>query len=437
MALDSTSARYPEVKPWEANLVVGLLFAVVLFALLPPGFSWEDREEGAVQSGGSLGYQLQWGSVFLVSGFVVWRHRALAWSNFRALNPFLIVMLIYCAIGLLWTPEFTVTLKRTIQFFGLIIFSLAVQTERRPWSHFVYIVAMALTFIELISAFVAIANPSFGIDAYFGYAWRGIVSGKNTLGGIGAFAALMWIALGRAKAVSRSAYWFGLVLSLLCVVMSKSSTSFTITVLGLFSFWVLQKQHIDSPLWLQRLVVMTGLILLLALHLFFINESRLPERGEILAPFAEFFGKSADLTGRADVWAPLFIEIEKHWLFGIGYGAFWLGPGSASQPVLDTLPWIPYQGHNGYLDVFNELGALGIFLFLCVLVAHVVNLSRLMKIDRPATALFVSTLVIFLFSNLTESTAFRGLVFEFIIFLLSCISVSSILNQAATDVKEL
>jgi O-antigen ligase len=388
-----------------------------------------------MQTGGSLGYQLQWASVFLISGFVIWRNSALAWSNFRAINPFIIAMLIYCAMGMLWSPAFIVTLKRTIQFAGLIAFSLAVLSERRPWTHFVYVIAMALTSIELASAFVAIFNPSFGIDAYFGYAWRGVVSGKNTLGGIGALATLVWMALGHAKGIRRPLYWAGLLLSLLTVVMSKSSTSLTITVLGLLSFWLLQRQHIGSPLWLQRILIVVALILLVLLHLFFIQESRLPDRSEILQPFADLFGKSADLTGRADVWAPLYIEIEKHWLFGVGYGAFWLGPGSASQPILDTLPWIPFQGHNGYLDVLNELGAVGASLFLFVVLFHVQCLFRLMKSDRNAAALFSALLVIFLFSNLTESTAFRGVVFEFILFLFSCISVNSILNQPSNGAE--
>ncbi|TXT40173.1 MAG: Lipid A core-O-antigen ligase-like enyme [Comamonadaceae bacterium] len=425
---------YSEVKPWAANLIIALLFTTCLFALLPPGLSWSSLDAGAGEEGsayvsGSLGFQLQWSSVFLVSGFIVWHHRLLAWSNFRSVNPFILAMLIYCALGIMWSPVPIVTLKKVVQFAGLIVFSLAVQSDQRPWTHHVFVIAMALAFIELVSAFVSIFIPSFGIDAEFGYAWRGIVSGKNALGRIGAWSALFWVALGRVNAVPRSLYWSGLLLSLLSVVMSKSSTSLTITVLGLISFWIFQKQHIGSPLWLQRLLVIAGLMIVMMLHLFFIYEGRLPERSEILEPFANLFGKSADLTGRADIWAPLYIEIEKHWLLGVGYGAFWLGPGSASQPILDALPWIPYQGHNGYLDVLNELGVIGIFLFLCAVISYIVNLIRCLRMDRQLVALLGSLLLIFLISNWTESTAFRGVTFDFILFIFSCISLSSFQNQ--------
>ena len=418
-----------EIKPWETRLIAGLLFTAVLFAVLPSGLSWDYLEEDVVQVGGSLAYQLQWGSVFLVSGLVVLHFRVTAWSNLKAMSPFLWMMCIYAALSMLWSPVVSVTLKRSIQLVGLVVFCLAIQSDRRPWTHFVYVMALALTSVELVSAFVSIFIPSLGIDAYFGYAWRGIVANKNTLGGIGALTTLLWAGLGHVSSLRKSVYWSGLLLSLLSVVMSTSSTSLLITVVGLFSFWLLRKQHVGSVLWLPRFLVVMGLIIVVLLHVFFIYEGRLPERYELLEPIANLFGKSADLTGRSDIWAPLFIEIQKHWFLGIGYGAFWLGPGSASQPVIDALPWTPYQGHNGYLDIFNELGVVGLVLFSFILISHILNLIRLTRIDRQAGALFASILVTFLFSNFTESTAFRGIFIEFMLFLLLVISASSILNQ--------
>ena len=169
--------------------------------------------------------------------------------------------------------------------------------------------------------------------------------------------------------------------------------------------------------------------ILLLLHGYYIHEGVLPGRADILAPIAGLFGKTSDLTGRSDIWEPLIIEIQKHWFLGIGYGAFWLGPGSPSQPILDSLIWIPLQGHNGYLDLLNELGAVGCLLFVGWLIAYVRDLLRLAEIDRQAGALFGAVLVTFLFSNLTESSMFRGVNFSFLLMILSCVSVTTALNQ--------
>lgn len=416
-------------KPWEVRLIAALLFTTVMFALLPSGLSWENIEASADVVEGSMAVKLQWGGIFAVSGFIVMRHRALALSNLRAANPFLLAIFAYCLLSTLWSPAAGVTVKKVIQFGGMIALSLAIQTDRKPWTHSILVMLAALTSIEFASAVVAIVNPSFGIDAYFGYAWRGVLAGKNTLGAVGALSVLVWASVWQLETLRRGVFWFGLLLSLLCVIMSKSSTSITITALGLASLWVFRKQHIGSPLWLQRLLVSLGIAVIVLTHIFYIHEGRFPEREEVLEPFASLFGKTADLTGRADIWEPLMVQIEKHWLYGIGYGAFWLGYGSPAQPILDVLPWVPFQAHNGYLDLLNELGVVGVALFVGILISNAYSLSILMRVDRPAAALFASLLITTLFSNLTETSMFRGVTFPFILMILSFISATSDLNH--------
>jgi len=419
----------PRLSAWDARWIDTLLVAAVLFAVLPSGFSWRDFEDGSAVADGSWEVKLQWGSLFALSAYVAYRHIPLAWANLRVVNPFLLMLLAYTLASTLWSPADSVTIKKAIQFGGLILFAIAVQTDGRPWHHFILVIQTTLLAIEVASVIAALGFPSLGIDAYFGYAWRGIVSGKNTLGGTAALSLILWAALWRVPSVNRSLCWWGTGLSVLCVVMSKSSTAITTAALGLMVFWLLQRQHIGSPLWLLRTGVVVGLLLLSALHLFYIAEGRLPERTEILEPFANLFGKSADLTGRSDIWDPLAIEIEKHWLFGVGYGGFWLGPGSASQPILDRLPWIPYQAHNGYLDILNELGALGMTLFIGLLAAHARDLFNMMRFDRTGAALFAAMQTTLLVSNLTESSIFRGVTFQFWLFVLFCVSANVALRR--------
>lgn len=429
MADDMGSGGPPHVAPWESYLAGSLLFIAVLFALLPPGFSWTDAEDSSTFVGGSIGFQLQWGSIFAVSVLLVMRHPAYLVGCLKVTNPFLLALLVYCLASAAWSPYGLVTLKKAVQVGGLILFSIAIQLDRKPWTHSVKLILAAMSGIELASAFVALVNPSFGIDAAFGYAWRGVVSGKNMLGAIGALSLLLWISLWRVDGVSKSMFWSGASLSIVCVVMSTSSTSLTMALVGLFIFWVFHKQHIQSPLWLQRLLVVIALVLLAGLHLFFIFEGRLPDSSELLGPFASLFGKSADLTGRADIWDLLYREIEKHWLFGIGYGAFWLGPGSPSQPILDALPWVPLQAHNGYLDVLNELGAIGGVLFIGFVMSHALNLSRLVRIDRRAAAVFSAIFATILISNLSESSLFRGVVFNFLLMILCSTRINTMVGQ--------
>jgi len=425
--------QFNDVPQWEARLISWLTVAVTVLGLLPAGLYLEDFEDISRVSQGSIWFQVQWGGVFALSIFVVLRHRALALLNLRSMNPFILTMLLYCAASTIWSPFEFVTIKKVIQFAGLIILSLAIQTDRKSWTHFIWMMVATMTAIEFASALVAITIPSFGIDAEFGYAWRGIVTGKNQLGGLSAVAALLWIALWRVRHIPKLVFWSGFGLSLMCVVMSRSSTSFIVLALGGGAYWLLHKQHIKSSLWLSQIIVGAGMILVGLLHAYFILEGHLPGLEEIAAPVAGIFGKGADLTGRAFIWEMLSVEIAKHGLLGIGYGAFWLGPGSASQPILDVMQWLPSQAHNGYLDTLNELGTVGIFLFLGLLLSHVASLARLLQVDRPAAALFGSILVIILFSNLSETSIFRGVSFFFLLMILSSVSVTSGLQRMRTQ----
>ncbi|QDL53402.1 O-antigen ligase family protein [Rhodoferax aquaticus] len=427
--MQASPARYVGVPrmQWEQHAIVLLIVCAVLFGLLPSGFNWNYDIDSTDINTGSLGFQLQWGSVFALSALLLARAPVMAWAHVRHVNPFLWAMALYCAMTMLWSPAPTVTLKKTIQLLGLVMLGLAVQLNGKPWTHTVLVALAAITGIQLASAVAAVAFPSIGIDAYFGYAWRGVVSNKNTFGAIAALAVLLWVSVWHVKSLPPWVRWAGLFLSAACVLLSTSSTSLTIAVLGPTVFFVLRRQHVGSSLWLLRVVVLMVMVLVALLHGFFVVEGHYPSRTELLAPFASLFGKSADLTGRSDIWAPLMLEIDRHWVQGVGYGAFWLGPGSASQPVLDTLPWVPYQAHNGYLDMFNELGAIGLVLFAGVVVSHSVSLAKLMAYDRPAAALFSALMVTTLVSNLSESSLFRSVEFPFLLFVLSSVTVTSTL----------
>jgi O-antigen ligase len=66
--------------------------------------------------------------------------------------------------------------------------------------------------------------------------------------------------------------------------------------------------------------------------------------------------RDPSLSGRADLWSTVAHEGLKRPLFGHGYGAFWYeGRG---REIVGT--WNPRQSHNAYLDVFVDLGVVGL-----------------------------------------------------------------------------
>lgn len=416
----------PHLSWWDQRLIDLLVVMVVSFSVLPSGFSWSlSAEDIESMRAGSFAFQAQWGSVLLLSAYLLMRHARRSLALFRQFNPFLLLLCAYTLVGVFWSPAPASTVKKALQFFELMMMAVAVQLDGRRWTHHALVVGYVLTAIMAASAVAALAVPTVGIDSYFGYAWRGVLANKNTLGGIAAITVVYLVGLWQAGALPVKLRWPSVLLAMACVVLSTSSTSFLMMCLGLVVVGLVLRQHIRSPLWLLRIVVVVGLFVTVFVHVFYVVNAAMPGRVDVVGPVAALFGKGADMTGRSDIWDPLFIQIQRHWILGVGYGAFWLGPGSESQPILDTLSWIPFQGHNNYLDLANELGAVGVVLVFLATVLIIRQLFALTQFDRVGAAMFSAVLATFYVGGFSETHLFRSMTPQFVLYMMICASLSA------------
>jgi O-antigen ligase len=102
--------------------------------------------------------------------------------------------------------------------------------------------------------------------------------------------------------------------------------------------------------------MLAGIVLIVAAELAF----------GISGHFSEALGRNATLSGRTVLWARL-LEVHINPIFGTGFEVFWLGKR------LDELEgiffFVPNEAHNGYLEVYLNLGLLGLFIIIGVLIA--------------------------------------------------------------------
>jgi O-antigen ligase len=75
-------------------------------------------------------------------------------------------------------------------------------------------------------------------------------------------------------------------------------------------------------------------------------------------------GRDATLTGRTAIWAEVWRAILRRPWLGYGFSAFWRGWNGASFDVVVALKFVLFHAHNGFLEVWLELGAAGLLLFL-------------------------------------------------------------------------
>ena len=107
-------------------------------------------------------------------------------------------------------------------------------------------------------------------------------------------------------------------------------------------------------------------------------------------------GRDETLTGRVDVWDAVFSIAPRWSMLGTGFGGFWGLPYTYNPIGL-------MSGHNGYLDVYVELGAVGAALLSFFLLDLSQRLAALAPRNFEWSLLGVCYFVVSLVYNYSES----------------------------------
>ena len=130
-------------------------------------------------------------------------------------------------------------------------------------------------------------------------------------------------------------------------------------------------------------------------------------------------GRNSTLTGRTDIWR-LVLQLAPNRVVGTGFESFWLG--SRLVKMWDVYWWHPNQSHNGYIEIFINLGWLGIVLLAIVLAASYRNVCTEFGRNSDAGKLRLAYFVIGIAYNFTEA-AFKGMHPIWIIFMLATLTI--------------
>jgi exopolysaccharide production protein ExoQ len=397
-----------------------------------------------------------------------WRAR----TFWRANGP-LLGFFLYCAVSVLWSPYPFVAFKRWTKFAGDLVMVLVVLTDPKPTTAVGRLLGRPGFVLIPLSILLIKYYPDLGrqYSAWTGEAYNiGAGTQKNDLGriclifGLGSCWYLLDAFRGRERARPAGpliAHGAVLVAVALWLFWMADSTPFGWFVIasslagGLGSFWYLldafrggERARPAGPaiahgavlamaLWLFRMAdsatsfgcflvasslmgvtslrrigrnpavvhFLVGAVLFVALYGLVLH----PEAG-----LTEVAGRSSTLSGRTELWAQ-FLQVQQNPWFGAGFESFWVGPHL--QEIWRTWGRLN-QAHNGYLDVFLNLGWVGTALLGLVIVWGYGNAVRALRRDPEAGSLKLALFVVALIYNLTEH-GFRELHPMWIMFLLA------------------
>src|SRR5262249_31164767 len=87
-------------------------------------------------------------------------------------------------------------------------------------------------------------------------------------------------------------------------------------------------------------------------------------------------GRDPTLTGRTAIWN-VVLGMSGNSLLGTGFESFWLGP--RLEKIWKLYWWHPNESHNGYIEVFLNLGWIGVLLLILLLVTGYRNVMRALR----------------------------------------------------------
>lgn len=201
---------------------------------------------------------------------------------------------------------------------------------------------------------------------------EGIVANRNLLGFVALLAVIVFTVQLMAHSVKRGTGLFWLVLAGGMLVLTRSATV-TVSIVAvvaalLFALWArtVHDQH-RRPLYVVAAASVLAVVAVLALF-----SSQL---------FA-LLGRSSDLTGRFDIWASVSQLALERPVFGWGWVSYW-APWVAPFNDLAVRKGVTYlQAHNAWLDVWLQLGIVGVILF-AALVFSTLWRAWFLAVDRP------------------------------------------------------
>lgn len=146
----------------------------------------------------------------------------------------------------------------------------------------------------------------------------------------------------------------------------------------------------------------------------------------------EAMGRDSSLTGRTDVWKVVLNEAGNP-VVGTGFESFWLGPRlQRIWTIRDG--W--YQGvneaHDGYLEVYLNLGWIGVILLATILVAGYRSVIARFRRDPDTGRLGLAYFVVIVIYNFTEA-GFRMLSVTWLAFLLAAVVTPMVMKSAGAE----
>lgn len=312
-------------------------------------------------------------------------------------EKYLFLLIFWSLLSVFWSDFPLVTFKRWFQIF-LIYFLIITYLTYFSEDEALRILKLILYPYLLLTLFVVLAIPGAKDPAF--NTWRGFSATKNTLGQVGVISSVLTLIfyIKENSQIKKYIAFLFFILSIIIVIGTFSSTSYIalfIFLSGTLLYWIKTKVFgrlgVHNSIFIYTFV--TGILLLIAAMVFF------PDFTDFIQGI---FGKNETFYDRGKLWSVMLWHASQHPILGCGFQAFWTIENPQLLLLYQTFVWLPNQAHNGYIDLINEIGIVGLILFIIMILKNIVRSFRYQLLTP-----WLWFLILPLISNVTESNFFR------------------------------
>ena len=352
---------------------------------------YRDLSSGAVEAGSPID-RFVFGVLLVVAFWALLKRKK---EGIISDNLWFIGLFLLAGLSVLWSDYPLVSFKRYIRGLGAAGAALIVVTEKDSFSAFCAVIRRTSYVLIPLSVLTVKYYREIGVGfgVWGGTIHRGVTINKNSLGRLCLLTILIFSFVliykqFRGKALSNRNQ---IVIAVMYLTMAgwllqkaNSMTSLATCLVGVILLLVFRYLGPSRP-WIHFLFI--GLIpafVVLILTL------------EALPQVTAMIGRDPTMTDRTEVWSDL-LKIRGNFFLGTGYGGFWIG--ERLSYMWSKWSWLPNSAHNGYLEIFLQLGIAGLGLLIGCIVSAYIKISVLLKADFYKGLFFMVWLLIFVFYN--------------------------------------
>ena len=344
-----------------------------------------------------------------------------------AANWPVLIYFVYCLISAAWSSHPDISFKRWIKAIGDVAMCLVIVTDGHPMAALRRLISR-VGFVLLPASVLFIkyyGDLGHGYSPDGGQTNTGVTNNKNTLGVL-----LLVISL----------YTLFQVMTLLRSESRPDRRRHLLAQGTLLAFGLVLLDMAHSATSIACFIIGAGLILATGLRAFRNRPARVHAlclviilTGGLLQvlgggdAIAHALGRESNLSGRTEIWAAVIPAVPNS-IVGAGFESFWISPNVVIFQRALVGWWHPEglnEAHNGYIEVYLNLGWVGVVLVSTILITGYSRAIKAFRQNQYIGGLMLAYIIAAAVYSFTEA-GFRMLDLMWIFLLLAIVSATGV-----------